>query len=127
MRTHLGRWNIRFACPCKQKRKRSNIDSFLFLRKKISQWNLNSVYVKIGEPLTKAWKLSTVSRPLCSLKCVPWNSFELKDLFCCTNVKIKFKFFRSDYEISEMKQKWDTRIELHVQRRTNRVLYRLPK
>ena len=39
--------------------------------------------------LTKTSKLSTVSHPLSSLKCFPWNSFESKDSFCCTNVKIK--------------------------------------
>ena len=78
--------------------------------------NLNSFYVKIGEPLTKTSKLLTFSRPFSNLKCFPWNSFESKDSICCTNAKIKFYFFRSLYEIL-------TRIELHVQRRTGRALY----
>ena len=63
--------------------------------------NLNSFYV-IEEVLTKTSKLSTLSRPISSLKCFPWNSFKSKDLFCCGNVKIKIWFFRSGYEISEM-------------------------
>ena len=67
--------------------------------------NLNSFYVKIGEPLTKTSKLLTFSRPFSNLKCFPWNSFESKDSICCTNAKIKFYFFRGPYEISEMKQK----------------------
>ena len=33
----------------------------------------------------------------------------------------------SGYEISEMKQKWGTRIKLHFQRRAGRVLYSLLK
>ena len=89
--------------------------------------NLNSFYVKIGELLTKTSKHSIVSRPLSSLKCFPWNSFESKDFLCCTDVNIKFQLFRRGYEISEMKQKWGTRIELHVQRRTGRVPYSLAK
>ena len=52
--------------------------------------NLNSIYIKIGESLTKTLKLSTVSRPLSSLKYFPWNSFASKDSFCCAKVKIKF-------------------------------------
>ena len=51
--------------------------------------NLNSFYV-IEEALTKTSKLLNVSRPISSLKCFLWNSFKSKDLFCCTNVKIKF-------------------------------------
>ena len=53
--------------------------------------NLNLFYVKIGEPHTKT-KLSTVSRQLSSFKCFPWSSFESKDSFCFTKVKI-FDFF----------------------------------
>ena len=52
--------------------------------------NLNSFDVKFGEPLTKKWKLSTVSRRVSSLK--PWKSFESKDSFFCANVKSSFKF-----------------------------------
>ena len=89
--------------------------------------NLNSFYIKIGEPFTKTSKLSTVSCPLSNLKCFPWNSFESRDSFCCINVKIEFYFFMSDYEILEKKQKWGTRIELHAKRQTGRVLYSLPK
>ena len=88
--------------------------------------NLNPFYVKIEEPLTEILKPSTLSRPFSSLKCFSWNSFESKDSFCCTDVKIK-NFFRRDYEISEMKQKWSTGVEVHVQKRTGRVLYSLPE
>ena len=52
--------------------------------------NLNSFYVKIGEPLTKISKLLTVSRRLSSLNFFFLNSFESKDSFCCPNVEIKF-------------------------------------
>ena len=47
-------------------------------------------YYKLESPVTRASKLSTVSRALSSLYCFPWNSFESKDSFCCTNNKIKF-------------------------------------
>ena len=62
--------------------------------------NLYSFYVKIWKPLAKTWKLSTVARRLSSLECFPWDSFE------CTDVKINFQFFRIDYKIVDMYQKW---------------------
>ena len=65
----------------------SNTDVFL--------WILNLFLTKFlawlpGEPLIKRSKISNVSHPLSSLKWFPWNSFESKDSFCCTDVKIKF-------------------------------------
>ena len=102
--------------------------------------NLNLFYVKIGEPHTKT-KLSTVSRQLSSFKCFPWSSFESKDSFCFTKVKI-FDFFSWFFLGATLKSQkcsktealleiWQvprhTRIELHVQRWTGRVLHSLPK
>ena len=60
------------------------------------------ICLKIGEPPTNTWKLSTIIRWLSSLKLFSLKKFWIKDSFCCTNVKIKFYFFRYIYEISGM-------------------------
>ena len=64
--------------------------------------NLNSFYVKIGEPLTKTSKLSTVSRPLSSLKCFPWNSFDQRIHFAVLMLKSSFNFLGATMK----SQKW---------------------
>ena len=52
--------------------------------------NLNSFYVKIGERITKTWKLLPFSRQLSSLKLFFQEKLWIKGFICCTNVKIKF-------------------------------------
>ena len=64
------------------------------------------------EPLTKTSKFSTVSHPQNSLKCFPG---------AILNQRIYFTVLAVESD-SEMKQKWGTTIELHIQRRTSRVL-----
>ena len=54
--------------------------------------NLNSFYVKIGEPLTKTSKLSAVSHPLSSLKCFPWNKRNERNHFAVLMLKSSFNF-----------------------------------
>ena len=108
----ISHWNVLIVLGC----------CYITLLQSSFPTNLDSFYV-IEEPLTKTSKLSTVSRLISNLKCFPWNSFKPKNLFCCINVKIKFVYFKSDYEISEMKQRWVFKVKLHVKL----VLYSLTK
>ena len=59
--------------------------------------NLNSFYVKIGN-LLQRHQNSTVSRPLSSLNCFSWNSFE----FVVLMLKSSFDFL----EVTMKSQKW---------------------
>ena len=66
--------------------------------------------------LCKIWRTfyKDIKTQLLDVHWVVWSVFPGIVLsFCCTNVKIKFYVFSSYHEISETKQKWGTRIELH--------------
>ena len=107
-KNELSIFHFSFTLRIKKKKKKKN-ENVLEFRQQICLWNvlivwwgigkyrsqcfpvnLNSFYVKIGEPLTKISKLSTISRRLSSLNFFLLNSFESKDSFCCPNVEIKF-------------------------------------